>query len=145
MSTSSIALTTRRIFFQADTTTVRLLLATASLGWTLVLLGNNLLGEPVMARPAYAIMHIVCHDNVWALLFFIHFAGVTWRLYDPKPRPLAALLVNAYGFAIWTISTAAINIAVGFVPPGSALEWTMCAASAWALYRTGLQTEAVGP
>lgn len=145
MPYGQISLTTRRIFFQSDTTTIRLLLATASLGWTLVLIYNYVFGVPVMDRQAYWLMRIMGHDITWSVVFFLHFAGVVWRLYDLKPRPVAALLVNAYGFAIWTISTAAINIAVGFIPPGSALEWTMCAASAWALYRTGLQTEAVTP
>lgn len=145
MSASTATLITRRIFFQSDTTTIRLLLATASLGWTLVLLGNQLAGTPIMAREPYALMRVLGEDLLWAVVFFVHFVGVVWRLYDPLPRPFAALVVNAYGFAVWSISTAAINITIGFVPPGSALEWTMCAASAWALYRTGLQPESVTP
>lgn len=145
MNYGQISTITRRIFFQSDTTTIRILLATASLGWTVVLLGNYLFSTPVMVRAPYGVMSVLGRDVAWAIVFLLHFLGVIWRLYDPKPRPVAALMVNAYGFAIWTLSTAAINISIGLIQPGSALEWTMCCASAWALYRTGLQPEAVSP
>jgi len=136
---------TRRIFFTADTITIRLLLATASLGWAVALMFNLVLLQPIMDRPAYVLLRWVASDWWWAAVFFMHFAGVTWRLYDPQSRPIWALAINAYGFLIWTFSTACITVAVGTFVPGTALEWTMCAASAWALYRTGLTKEAVTP
>ncbi len=145
MKFNTVSMITRRVFFESDTTTIRLLLAAASMGWAAALVLNLALGNAVMQRPAYALMRVVGGDWFWATVFLGHFMGVVWRLYDPKPRELWALIINAYGFSIWTISTACINISVGFIPPGSALEWTMCCASAWALYRTGLQPEAVTP
>lgn len=163
---------TRKIFFEADTITIRLLLATASLGWCLILLGNivfasdgvaqwlwhllwdgvevpvmswdrAIFGSHALARPAYDLMRIFGNDVWWAAVFLVHFAGVVWRLYDPKARPIWALVINAYGCFVWVLSTSAINWSVGFIPPGSAMEWTLCAAAAWALYRTGLQPEVV--
>lgn len=125
----------------ADTTTIRIILANASLMWAIA----SLLDPLAFQRDAYAVLRQVADQSVWAAAFLLHFAGVYWRLFDPVARPIWALVINSYGFAVWFVSTAAVNLAVGGFAPGSALEWTMCMASAWALYRTGLNREIVTP
>lgn len=143
--TRDVKYITRKIFYESDTTTIRLLLATASLGWAMVLMGNLIFGMSVMDRPAYSVMRALGREYTWASLFLLHFVGVIWRLYDPIQRTLWALAINMFGFAIWTISTVALALSIGFVPPTTALEVTMCCASAWALYRTDINPEVVSP
>ena len=94
-------------------------------------------------RPAYALMRELSGEWGWVLIFTIHFFGVHWRVLDPKERVWAGLLVNFYGFFIWLYSTISVNLSLGLLLPSSAVEWTMIFASAWALYRTGLQRELV--
>jgi len=133
------------VFFTADTLTVRLLLAAASLGYAVLLLWPDAWGgERVFERPAYALMAIVPGQEwTWAALFLLHFIGVHWRALDPKERIGWGLAVNTLGVGIWAYSTAALNLANGTILPGQALEWTLVFAAAWALYRTGLSAETV--
>lgn len=125
----------------ADTTTIRIILANASLLWVVA----SIIDPTAFHRPGFAVMAQLAPLWVWAAGFLLHFVGVYWRLFDPVSRPVWALAVNASGFFLWFTSTAAINVALGSFTPGSALEWTLCGASAWALYRTGLQPEIVTP
>jgi hypothetical protein len=127
------------ILRNADTVTIRVLLALASLGFASCLL----LGDNVMLRPGYHLMRKVGNEVVWSALFALHFVGVLWRVYDPRERIGWALLVNAFGFVLWAVMTLCLNLALGSVTPGTALEWTLVCASGWALYRTGLHGEAV--
>ncbi len=131
----------RKIFFIADTTTIRLILANASIFWSISLI----LQPETFNRPAYEIMRVFGNAYVWAAAFFLHFAGVYWRLLDHRARPTIALIVNCFGFMLWFISTVAINYSLGFFSHTSSLELAIVGASAWALYRTGLQTEIVTP
>ena len=62
---------------------------------------------------------------------------------DRVERVRWGIAVNVLGFAIWAYSTAALNIALGQILPGTALEWTLVLFSGWALYRTGLKRELV--
>ncbi|MFL9668982.1 hypothetical protein WIX39_018680 [Variovorax sp. AB1(2024)] len=133
------------IFFTADTITVRLLLAGASFFYAVLLVWPASAGEPALFdRPAYALMALVPGGEwTWATAFLLHWAGVHWRAIDPVERVPWGLAVNILGLVIWSYSTAALNISLGRILPGTALEWTMVAASAWALYRTGLRREVV--
>lgn len=133
------------VFFSADTSTIRLLLA-----WASFMYGGSIAfhlifhsGDFFAERPAYALMRMVASGWGWVVIFMVHFLGVHWRVLDPKERVWAGLIVNTYGFLIWFYSTLCTNIAIGMVLPSSALEWTMIFASGWALYRTGLQRELV--
>lgn len=134
-----VALTTRKIFLGADTTTIRLLLAWSSLMSSLALIAD----PNKFDGPAYAVVKLFGTEHAWALYFFAHFIGVHWRLYDPVARPRCALAINIFGFAVWFISTMAICWAVGAVGIATSMSLTLCVASAWALYRTGLQREIV--
>jgi hypothetical protein len=125
----------------ADTTTIRIILANASALWVVAAIAD----PGAFDRPGFVVMAHLAPMWVWAIGFLLHFAGVYWRLFDPISRPIWALAVNAFGFFLWFTSTAAINLALGTFTPGSALEWTLCGASAWALYRTGLHREIVTP
>jgi hypothetical protein len=95
--------------------------------------------------PAFEIMRAVCGERMWSVLFLLHFVGVYWRTYDPVPRILMGLIINSYGFLIWFFMTVSVNLYVGWVSPVTALELTMCAASAWALYKTGFRRELISP
>lgn len=136
---------TKSVFSAADTSTIRLILAWASLLYGLVLLWSLFIGHPTFQRPFFALMAWYGPEWAWAALFFIHWFGVHWRLFDVYSRPAWALAVNGLGFMLWFISTLSVNLAAQILTPSTVLEWTMCAASAWALYQTGLKKEAVTP
>lgn len=136
---------TRVIFFESDTTTIRLLLATASAFYAFLLILNLAVGSPTLERQAYELFAVLPAlfgmsggqaDVFWAVVFFLHFLGVIWRLYDLRQCDVCAFVVNAYGFLIWFTSTVMLNLGVRFLGPGTALEWTLTAASLWALWRT---------
>lgn len=132
---------TLAVFTQADTMTIRLLLANASCLWAL-----GALHEPsLFDRPMYAVMSQFVDQYVWAMGFMLHFIGVYWRIYDPVSRPIWGLLVNGLGFVLWSICTIATNAAGNGFSPTTALECTLCVASGWALYRTGLNKELTTP
>lgn len=124
------------VFYRADTITVRLLLANASILWAV----GVMFYPDTFTRRGWEIMRLVPHW-AWALAFMMHGLGVYWRIFESKQRTGWALAVNALGLAVWLLSTILINIAVGEFAVGTSLEWIMCAASAWALYRTGLKSE----
>lgn len=125
----------------ADTTTIRLILAWASFCWAVALA----LDINAFDRKPFALMREFGNEYVWIAGFFLHWVGVHWRFIDRRSRPMWALFVNASGFLLWFVSTAALNFSVGFFSPSFCLEVTMVAASGWALYRTGLQPEIVTP
>lgn len=127
------------ILRNADTVTIRILLAMASVGFA----GCLLLGNAVFARAGYHLMQKIGPEWFWAVLFMLHFFGVVWRLYDPVERIGWALIINSFGFVLWAVMTLCLNISLGSITPGTALEWTLVFASGWALYRTGLHGEAV--
>lgn len=129
----------RIVFAGTDTTTIRVLLAWASAVWAAFLMFDPTLFQ----RPAYAIMRAFSPQEIWCVAFVLHYVGVHWRLLDPRNRPVWALIVNGWGFFIWFFYTVSITLSLGAFTPGSALEWTMCGASAWALFRTGLKKEAI--
>lgn len=131
------------IFFEADTSTIRLTLAWASGFYALSLAYHALAGTDLFTRSPYALMAKFGNEWVWVVIFGLHWMGVHWRVLDPKERVWAGLMVNCYGFLIWLYSTLCINIALGVFLPTSAMEWTLTLASAWALYRTGLRRESV--
>lgn len=134
-----LAHTTRKIFLGADTTTIRLLLA-----WSSFVSGVSLLiDNDKFTTPTYTVVKTFGSETAWAVYFLAHFIGVHWRLYDPVSRPRCALVINTFGFAVWFISTMSICVAVGAVGIATAMSLTLCVASAWALYRTGLQREIV--
>lgn len=127
------------LFQDTDTSLVRSMLAAASLVWALFVW----ISPPVFDRPAYEIMRVVAPGWVWAWAFFLHFLGVLWRTYDPIPRMMPGLIINGYGFFIWFFSTVSLNYYVRGLSPGTAAELTLCAASAWALYKTGFKKELI--
>ena len=82
-------------------------------------------------------LKVLAGSTVWAVLFMLHFLGVYWRTYDPISRPTPALVINSLGFLLWFYTTVSLNFYIGALSPSTALEITMCGASAWALYKTG--------
>lgn len=124
------------VFHRADTLTVRLLLANASIIWGI----GAILVPSTFLRNGYQIMHVL-PNWLWAALFMAHGVGVYWRIFDPKHRTGWALFVNGLGLAVWLLSTILINLAIGDFVLGTSLEWIMCVASGWTMYRTGLKSE----
>jgi hypothetical protein len=139
--------TLARVFFwYADTTTIRLQLALASLVWAFGLLlgpcdGIQCLGAGKGLRNLQAVATL----NVWAMMFILHFVGVCWRLIDQRARPRWAIFVNAYGLAIWVYGTISIILGLGRLTAGTSLELVTCFFAAWALCRTGLNEEISTP
>lgn len=128
------------VFLNADTTTIRLLLAWASFNAGVSLL----IDDDKFNAPEYAIVRGFGDEQMWALYFLLHWAGVHWRIFErSRSRPHWALVINAWGFAIWFVSTAALVWTSGDLGIATAMSWTLCVASAWALYRTGLSKDAV--
>lgn len=138
-----VKLVARAVFTAADTSTIRLILAWASLLYALVLVISMFVGQPTFSRPFFSIMAWFGNEWMWSTAFFLHFVGVHWRIFDINSRPNWALTINGFGFIIWFVSTLSTNLAAQTLTPSTMLEWTMCAASAWALFRTGLKREVV--
>lgn len=132
-----------RAVHSSDTFTVRLLIAWASGLYAVALIVATLQGLELFTRPVYALMATVGNEWAWATAFLLHWAGVHWRILDPKEKVWAGITVNFFGFVLWLYSTLCMNLALGYFPPSSALEWTIIAFAGWALYRTGLKSELV--
>lgn len=153
-----------RVIHVADTVTIRLLLAWASLFYAVCLVVPGFFTGlvaflrfllfmpsmppldpvPVFERAPYAFMALIPGGEwTWAAFFTIHFLGVHWRIVDKRERVRWALAINCLGFCTWAYSTLSINLAVGTIGPQTALEWVLVAFSGWALYRTGLSKELV--
>jgi O-antigen/teichoic acid export membrane protein len=132
--------TLRLVFMEADTVTIRVLLATSSL-----FAATALLVDPgKFKQPAYSVVAQFGSVYMWALYFFLHFIGTYWRIFErSKSRPTWALAINTFGFAIWFVATASISWAVGSVGIVTSMGFTLCLASAWSLYRTGLGRDVV--
>src|SRR3984885_858054 len=96
---------TYSVFDDADTSLIRVLLANASLLWAAFVI----FFPSTFERPSYEIMRTVMPGQWWAYAFLIHFVGVYWRTYDPIPRILAGLIINAYGFVLWFFTTVSLN------------------------------------
>ncbi len=131
----------RSIFWHADTTTIRVLLALASLGWTLTIICK----PDILTVYPYQIIGSIAPGWLWALLFSLYCGGVFWRIFDRTPRVGWALAINAFGLALWLTITICINVKAGAFIPGSALEVVTCLFAAWALIRTGLGQDVVTP
>lgn len=131
--------TNRLVFLKADTLTIRALLACSSLISAL-----SLVFDPdKFDRPSYELVGKFGPEWLWIVYFMAHCIGVTWRIYERSvSRPKVAVVINAWGFSIWFVSTTSIAIS-GSVGFPLSVSITMCAASAWALYRTGLSKDVV--
>lgn len=121
---------TKRIFLRMDPETIRVILGGASAGWATLALPWPWVNPPIFQRMGYGDLHRIAPAEVWAMLMSIHAIGVFWRFYGPT-TPAWQLGVNIYGFCIWSFVTAMLNFGVGAVTPGTALEWTCCAAAFW--------------
>ena len=82
--------------------------------------------DPHAVRGLRALLHGRHARISWGLLV----CGLAWGLAN-------------FGFVLWLYSTLCMNLALGYFPPSSALEWTIIAFAGWALYRTGLKSELV--
>ena len=131
---SSLFDISRGVFWQAHPTTVRMLLALASMGWALVLLANY----DILNHYPYQYMLTVMPAWAWCIGFMAHFTGTFWRIFDSTPRVHWALTINALGCFLWIALTICINMRAGTFLPGSSLDAVTCAFSLWVLIRTGL-------
>lgn len=136
-----VFLVTKELFWNADTTTIRLILALSSLLFTIGLMATGVDFNFV----GYRVMKAMAPKEVWASLFFLHFLGLSWRFLDPIPRIGWALAINGFGLLIWVASTVAINSAFLRFVPGTSVELVLCCFAAWALFRTGLRKEILTP
>ena len=140
------------IFWLSDTTTIRVLLGLASLGFTLGLwLPLDTFSQLPFAGMASCFnfksvpISVRAHEWVWGVLFLLHALGVSWRMFDLTPRIKWAFAINAYGLMLWLASTGLITQAVGKYTPALSLEVVVIMAAFVALVRTGLNDEQVSP
>lgn len=129
------------LFTVYDAVTVRMILAISSLAFATALITQEL----PFTKEAYSIMASVGGNELWALVFALHFVATLWRFLDPVPRPKWALGVNAYGVFIWLFLTLSINFSVGYWAPGTAMECVMVALASWVLFRTARVPEPFTP
>lgn len=131
----------REVFIYGDTTTIRVILAVASVGYTVGLW----LPLHTFERKGYALMASISNEWVWGGAFLAHAMGVFWRIIDVVPRNGWAFAINAYGFGLWFVVTGMIMESIGEYSPGVAMELTVLAAAFIALVRTGLNDEKISP
>jgi hypothetical protein len=131
----------RHVYFNADTSTIRLVIALASLLWSIELVLNS----HISTVPGMEYLFQVAGRLQWAAIFLAHFIGICWRFVDPKPRVYWALLINAAGFMLWSMSTFSVIYDLRSLTPGTSVELVICIFAGWALYRTGLRGEIVTP
>lgn len=128
------------VFFGADTVTIRIILAWASL----ISAGALFFDGDKFQLPAYEVVSRFGSEQAWAFYFFVHFVGVHWRIFErSKSRPKWALAINTWGFSVWFVSTVGVVWSVGTLGIPTSIAATMCAASAWSLFRTGLGRDMV--
>lgn len=102
---------------------VRCALGLASYIWAIELFVSN--GE-VFDRPNYYLLATVTNETILGIAFLIHALGVTWRLYDRRPCTLCGLVINIYGFLLWTAVVASIHWSVSGPVPVAALDIVGC-------------------
>lgn len=129
----------RKVFWEADTTTIRMSLALASMGWVYSLLARH----DLLQTYPYQIMGAIAPASIWASLFTLYFIGVFWRIFDPVRRVRWALAINALGVLLWITVTLCLNLRTGRFVPGSSLEIVTCLFAGWAMIRTGNHKEVV--
>lgn len=128
------------VFLNADTVTIRLLLAWASFfsAWSLILDSDK------FEAPAYSVIAMFGNEHLWAAYFLAHWFGVHWRIFErAHSRPRWALVINILGFCVWFISSVGVSYAVGNIGLNTSMSLTLCVASAWSLFRTGLKRDVV--
>lgn len=136
----SVRSTFNLVFLNADTVTIRLLLAWASFFSACSLI----LDDDKFLAPAYSVVARFGTEEMWACYFLLHWAGVHWRIFErSRSRPKWALAVNLLGFCVWFVSAVGVSWSVGNVGINTSLALTMCVASAWALYSTGTKRDVV--
>lgn len=134
-------LVTLEVFWRADTTAIRALMAVGS---TFCAIGL-LLPLHTFERPSFRAMAYVASEETWGGLLLLHALGVFWRIYDTRSRPGMAFAVNAVGIGTWMFSTCLIYYAVGEYSPATGMELAVILAALVALLRTGLNDEVSPP
>lgn len=124
----------KQLFLEFDTVTIRLGMACASL-----IFAGALWASPApFTRDAYSIMEWVGPQWLWAAAHIIYGVGTILLIATAptKHRPKLAFFFNAWGFFIWSFYTLSVNVAVGYLAPGTALELIMSILLGWSLIRT---------
>ena len=124
-----------RAVFRADINAiaVSIILANGSFFWAL----SSFLHPDLFSAGCFEIMRGIGGSSLWGCLFGLHFCLTYWRIYDHVSRPCASLVVNSFGFVLWFFANMSIIVHDGLVSPATALQVSMCIASAWVLYKTG--------
>jgi hypothetical protein len=112
---------------------VGLILANGSFLWAL----SSWLTPSIFLGEQFSTMRSVASGAVWGWAFLLHFLLTYWRTYDPVERPRFSLMVNIYGFCLWFFANASLVLHEGILSPSTALQASVCFASAWVLYKTG--------
>lgn len=133
--------THKTILFQMSPTVVRLILAMASLFAASILLGSLvsslLFGTSYKPSP---------YAPIWIIAFLLHWLGVSWRIIDHRTRRVGwALSINTFGFVLWFVATSVSAINVHGYAHGFAAALALTIFAGWALYRTGMTEEPIGP
>lgn len=137
--------TALRIIWKSDATTIRLILATASLMWAV---GAWVRPQSFDAIPYNSLEWVafgLFGPKEWGAAFFLHFVGVVWRTFDPVHRVFWGLVVNTYGLVLWASVTLLLTWGLGRLSVTTATDWALCLFAAWALFKTGAPDDLVSP
>lgn len=142
----------KRIWFRlwsliaySDTTPTRFMLAMSASFWSIFLF----LPGDTMTRPVYRYMADLASwlgaDNpemAWASLWAIHAAGMWWRVFSSRPRPIAAFCINSLGVLLFSGAAFSIYRTLTYpVPAAIAPDLVLAAAAFWVLVRTHVNSE----
>ena len=121
----------KNIICRADTSLVRLLIATSSFLWAVMLFWPG----DTFVRPTYGHMGQLAPENVWAAAFAIHFLITTITLTTKQMKYVSVLGEGMLGCLLWTSSCFLMLSSVYPPPAAIASEITTALASWWVLVR----------
>lgn len=111
---------------------VRFVLGLASALWAVELVIEPNIFDRVNYRALQELGHAMSLDNLQAQtllaeLLMLHAIGVAWRFADRRPCRLCGLIVNGWGFALWTAIVLSIYLSLGSIAvPVVATETLLC-------------------
>ena len=129
--TGSVTRRVLQLALESDTKSARCILMMASFVWAVLLF----LPGDGFYRPIYAPMKAIASDDVWGLLFSVHFFATFYSSFFQIRNRLLMCLEGILGVSLYSISTLSVMANNG--PPGPLFANSIaCALAAlWVLVR----------
>jgi hypothetical protein len=126
------------IVLRSDTTSLRFLLAIASLLWSIFLF----MPGDTFERPVYRIMARVGSEELWATFWLLHAVGVLWRVFATRKRVFVAYLLNSLGLVMYAgVAVAIYATRTEPFPAAIAPDLTLALIALWVMARTAINSE----